>query len=198
MKNKSLKWVGAVCVGLAVLLVFGVWLHHRQSDNSTSRVSPVIDLNPKMSDEEFGAGQAQMGFMTQAESVQLAQTERAIKKRGTITASELDWTLQGLAQPPPSLPPNIPASMEPSIVGTRHLEFMRLLTASKSYTPAQKEQIYRATVGYLSSADTSDKLGALAVMRRLKDSRAIPEVKPLLNDRDKMVQTAAPKTLAVI
>lgn len=198
MKNKSLKWIGVACAGLAVLLVFGVWLHHRQSDNSTSRVSPVIDLNPKMSDEEFGAGQAQMGFMTQAESVQLAQTERAIKQRGTITASELDWTFRGLAHPPPSLPPNIPASMEPDIVATRHLEFMSLLAAPKSYTPAQKEQIYRATISYLSSTERNDKLAALKVMRALKDSRVIPEVKPLLNDRDKMVQTAAQKTLSVI
>ena len=137
MRNKSVRWIGAACVGLAVVLVFGVWLHHRQSENS-ARQAYVINPNPPMSDQEFGAGQARMGFMTQVEGTQLSQTERAIKQRGSITASELDWVLQRLASPPPSLPPGIPADMKPSIGGTRHLEFMRLLTASKNYTPAQK------------------------------------------------------------
>ncbi len=198
MKNKSLKWIGAACVGLAVVLMLGIWLRQRQSENSTRQASAVIDLNPKTSDQDFGADQARMGFMTQAESVQLQQMTRTIKQRGSITTPELDWALQGLAQPPPSLPPNIPAYLSPQIAATRHLEFMLLLREAKNHTPAQKQQIYQATEGYLFASETNDKLGALAVMQTLKDSRAISQIKPLLNDPNALVRTSAQKTLAVI
>lgn len=197
-KDKSLRWFGPAFGGLAVLLVFGLWLHHRQSENNTRQASSVIDLNPQMSDQEFGAGQAQMGFMTQPEGTRWSQIAQIVKQRGSITPSELNWTLQGLAQPPPSLPPNIPLYFAPRIAATRHLEFMLLLREAKNYSPAQEERIYQATEGYLSAPEPNDKAGALAVMRTLKDSRAIPKVKTLLNDPDGVVRASAQKTLEAL
>ncbi len=189
MKNKMLQRIGAAFAGLVIVLVFGLWLHSRQPTSDIRQAHSIINNSPE-SYQEFGAGQAEMGLMTQGDGIRWCQMTRTVQQRGSITPSELDWALQGLARPYPNLTPTLAA--------TRRLEFMMLLMGAKNCTPAQEERIYQATEGYLSSPETNDKAGALAVMRTLKDGRAIPKVKPLLNDQNELVRASARKTLAVV
>ncbi len=195
MKNKMLQRIGAAVAGLVIVLVFGFWLHSRQPKSDVRQAPPIINRNSQpRSDQEddalTGASQAEMGLMTKGDGTRWNQMMRTVKQRGSITPSELDWALQGLARPYPNL--------SPTLAATRRLEFMLLLREAKDYTPAQEERIYQATEGYLSSPEANDKLGALAIMRTLKDGRAIPKVKPLLDDQNKLVRSSARKTLAVV
>ena len=199
MKDKMLQRIGTALAGLVVILVFGFWLHSRQPKNDISHALPIINQNlPPMSDQETGADQAGTGIMTQVEGTRWSLLMRTVKLRGSITTPELDWVLQGLTQPPPSLPPDIPQDLAPLTAATRRLELMWVLGEAKSYSPAQKERIYSATNGYLFAPQPNDKIGALLVMRTLKDSRAVPKVTALLNDPNEQVRKRAQKTLAAI
>ena len=199
MKDKMLLRIGTAFMGLGSIAVLGFWVHSRQPKSDTTHSPQIINQNlPPMSDRETGADQAGTGIMTQAEGTRWSLLMRTIKLRGSITTPELDWVLQGLTQPPPSLPPDIPQYLAPLTAATRRLELMWVLGEAKSYFPAQKEQIYSATNGYLFSPEPNDKIGALLVMRTMKDSRAVPKVTALLKDPNEQVRKRAQKTLAAI
>ena len=199
MKDKMLLRIGTAFMGLGVIAVLGFWVHSRQPKSDTTHSPQIINQNlPPMSDQETGADQAGTGIMTQVEGTRWSLLMRTIKLRGSITTPELDWVLQGLTQSPPSLPPDIPQDLAPLTAATRRLELMWVLGEAKSYFPAQKEQIYSATNGYLFSPEPNDKIGALGVMRMLKDVRAVPKVTALLKDPNEQVRKRAQKTLAAI
>jgi len=199
MKDKMLLRIGTAFMGLGVIAVLGFWVHSRQPKSDTTHSPQIINQNlPPMSDQETGADQAGTGIMTQVEGTRWSLLMRTIKLRGSITTPELDWVLQGLTQSPPSLPPDIPQDLAPLTAATRRLELMWVLGEAKSYSPAQKEQIYSATNGYLFSPEPNDKIGALGVMRMLKDVRAVPKVTALLKDPNEQVRKRAQKTLAAI
>ena len=199
MKDKMLLRIGTAFMGLGSIAVLGFWVHATQPINDISRAPQSIDLGPLLvSDKETGADQAGTGIMTQVEGTRWSLLMRTVKLRGSITTPDLDWVLQGLTQPPPSLPPDIPQYLAPLTAATRRLELMWVLGEAKSYFPAQKEQIYSATNGYLFSPEPNDKIGALGVMRMLKDVRAVPKVTALLKDPNEQVRKRAQKTLAAI
>ena len=199
MKDKMLLRIGTAFMGLGVIAVLGFWVHSRQPKSDTTHSPQIINQNlPPMSDQETGADQAGTGIMTQVEGTRWSLLMRTIKLRGSITTPELDWVLQGLTQSPPSLPPDIPQDLAPLTAATRRLELMWVLGEAKSYFPAQKEQIYSATNCYLFSPQPNDKIGALGVMRTLKDVRAVPKVTALLKDPNDQVRNRAQKTLAAI
>ena len=199
MKDKMLLRIGTAFMGLGVIAVLGFWVHSRQPKSDTTHSPQIINQNlPPMSDQETGADQAGTGIMTQVEGTRWSLLMRTVKLRGSIMPPELDWVLQGLTQPPPSLPPDIPQYLAPLTAATRRLELMWVLGEAKSYSPAQKERIYSATNGYLFAPQPNDKIGALLVMRTLKDSRAAAPVKLLINDPNEQVRKRAQKTLAAI
>ncbi len=66
----------------------------------------------------------------------------------------------------------------------------------RSFAPGQKEQLYEATAGFLTSRDNYERIGAMAVMRAIKDKRAVPAVSALLNTQDSFTRQMADKTLA--
>ena len=199
MKDKMLLRIGTAFMGLGSIAVLGFWVHSRQPKSDTTHSPQIINQNlPPMSDQETGADQAGTGIMTQVEGTRWSLLMRTIKLRGSITTPELDWVLQGLTQSPPSLPPDIPQDLAPLTAATRRLELMWVLGEAKSYSPAQKEQIYSATNCYLFSPHPNDKIGALGVMRMLKDVRAVPKVTALLKDPNEQVRKRAQKTLAAI
>ena len=193
-----LVWIGGAA-GLMVVLLLGLWLHTMRLNDSFGQTSSANAPSRPMTDQENGEDQARMGIMTPAEGTRWTQLLRTVKHRGSITPPELNWVLQTLAAPAPSLPPDIPQRyLAPQMAATRRLELMLVLREAKSCTPAQKERIYQATVGYLSSQEPNDEVGAIAVMRTLKDSRAIPKIRLLLSDPNEPVRTHALAALAAI
>ena len=183
MNNKT-RMLGVVLAVLVFALGLSSWLHYKQKPRAVSSVHQL------MTDKQFAAAQVQMGIMTEADALKWEQISNAIKDRGSVTDPEFDWLMRGLQQPA--------ISNDPTIDATRRLQFMQSLRQAKDYTPQQKERLYQATKGYLSAPERNDKLGALAIMRHLRDTRAIPAVTPLLNDPDALVRVSAKGTLKAI
>lgn len=182
--NKKTRLLGSVLAVLVIALGFSLWLHYKQQPRAVSTVHQL------MTDKQFAASQAQIGIMTEADDLKWQQITNAVKDRGSITNPEFDWLMNGLQQPA--------ISSDPTIAATRRLQFMLSLRQAKDYTPEQKERLYQATNSYLSAPERNDKLGALAIMRHLRDTRAIPAVTPLLNDPDALVRVSAKQTIKAI
>ena len=140
--------------------------------------------------QTYAQSQAALGVMTLPEALRWEHTNRAIESRKIITTPELDWLLLEIPKPAPS--------SDPALEATRRLELMMALNQAKTYSPLQKERIYAATIRYLTGPETNDKIGALAVMRHLRASRAVAGITPLLTDPNPCVRLAAKRTLQAI
>jgi len=137
----------------------------------------------------FGS-RAMYPTMTRAETERNDRLAVSIINTGAISLDDLNWSLRMLQTPS--------QAGEPSQTRLRHLEVMIALKGLRTFTPGQKERLYQATTGFLTSQDMPERIGAMAVMRATKDRRAIPGVKALLNDPDAFTRQMAQKTLAVL
>ncbi len=101
-----------------------------------------------------------------------------IQKTGGVSDSDLGWLLDSLKK-------NNGAGQSQEIA---RVTILNPLEQLKTIPSLQEEQIYQAVIPMLGSDpaynDTLDKIRASAVMRVLKDRRAIPYLLPLLNAPD--------------
>ena len=181
MKTKT-KLLASILFSLSTVLVVVTCIRHNQAHSTHAR--------NLLTDKEYAQSQSSMGIMSQSESLRWIQITDSIRLRGSITDPELDWLIQELPQPAPT--------PTPMIAATRRLELMLSIKQSKVFTPTQKERIYQATIGYLPGPERNDKMAALAVMRHLREKRAIPGITLLTDDPDATVRASARKTLKVI
>ncbi len=128
--------------------------------------------------------------MTKAETERCDQITVSIYRSGTISAGDLDWMLEMLQTPS--------WTGEAEQTQMRHLEVMVAFKKLRSFAPGQKEQLYEATSGYLSHNNRYEPVGAMAVMRAIKDKRAVPAVTVLLNSSSDFTRKMAQKTLEVL
>lgn len=126
--------------------------------------------------------------MTKSEADQCDRISVSAFDTGTISESDLNWAI-GMLQTP-SWTGRLSDAQQ------RHLEVMVSLKRLRSFAPGQKEQLYEATAGFLTSRDNYERIGAMAVMRAIKDKRAVPAVSALLNTQDSFTRQMADKTLA--
>ena len=129
-------------------------------------------------------------FMTKAESDRSDQISASVYKTGAISAEDLTWSLRMLQTP----------SWTGNVADTemRHLDIMVDFKRLRTFAPGQKEQLYEATAPFLTRSNKYEPVGAMAVMRAIKDKRAIPSVTALLNDQNDFTRQMAHKTLEAL
>jgi HEAT repeat protein len=128
--------------------------------------------------------------MTRAETAHCDQIAVSVNNTGVISTDDLSWALQMLHTPS--------WTGETFQTQERHLEIMVALKNLRNFAPGQREQLYEATFQFLTSPDKPERIGAMAVMRAIKDKRAIPSVIALLSDQDDFTRQMAHKTLPVL
>lgn len=125
------------------------------------------------------------GVMNAQDFVRWQYITDDVVKTGTISDSDLNWMLRIMRNPQTAM--NDPQIVHGDVLGT--------LTHLRQIPAAQEEKIYSATLPLLSSDKKLDKLYAAKMMRKLNDKRAVPYLKPLLNDPDPDVQLLAHRAL---
>ena len=128
--------------------------------------------------------------MSKQEALNIDRIEVVAEKRGTITEGDLDWTLNLLKTPTESSNPYAPALRRSTVT--------IILRNVKNLTPAQKDRVYTAVSGLLTSSEELDRIGAIAVMDNIKDKRALPALTRLLEDPNPKVRSFVKYTIKEI
>jgi|GEM_PF-2553598 len=185
--TKTSKSLASVLAVLLVVLAVGVLL--RSHHNATPHT---------FSEDELATATAQNGEMSKQEALNLDRIDFVAEKQGLITEEDLDWTLNLLKTPPPS-------SNNPYAPALRRSGVMNALKNAKNLSPSQKDRVYHAVSALLaSSSNTSassnklDKIGAISVIRNIRDKRAVPALNHLLEDPDPTVRSFAKRTIREI
>lgn len=145
--------------------------------------------NGEYTDQQLAIQIEGTGEMTRQEFLRQIALETLVQKTGQISDADLDWVLH-MAQ--------TPGIGDTKMTPTRHLNALLTLKHLRTLMPGQKEKIYLVAVPYLTSADKSEKIGAMAAIQAIKDKRTVPAVAKLLNDQDPLVREMAQKTLTVL
>ena len=176
--TKTSKLLAAILGALLVLLTAGLLLRHHHTTLYMS------------SEDELATATAQNGEMSKQEALRIDRIDSIAEKRGLITEGDLDWTLKLLKTPIASSNPYAPALRRSSV--------MIILRNVKNLSPAQKDRVYTAVSGLLTSSDELDRTGAIGVMGNIKDKRALPALTRLLEDPNPKVRSFVKYTIKQI
>lgn len=165
----------------AFLLIFLASLLLRSHHSATPHIASL---------DETAAAVAQNGEMSKQDYLNFERIEVSAERRGLITEEDLDWILNLLRTSTKSDNPDAPE--------LRRLDVAIILRNVKNLTPAQEDRVYHAVSVLLASSNKSDKIGAIAVMKNIKDRRALPTLTHLLEDNDPTVQSLARKAIQAI
>jgi len=177
--TKTSKLLASILATLLMILLVGLLLrsHHNAAPHT-------------FSEDELATATALNGEMTKQEALNLDRIDFIAEHHGLITEADLDWALDLLKTPIESSNPYAPA--------LRRSRVTIVLKNVKNLTPAQKDRVYRAVSGLLASSNKSDKIGGIAVMKNIKDKRAVPGLTHLLDDNDPTVRSFAKRTIREI
>jgi len=177
--TKTSKLLAAVLGALLVVLIAGLLLRNHQSST------------PHMfSQDELATASAQNGEMTKQEALKLSRIDFIAEKQGLITEEDLDWTLNLLKTSTGSRNPYAPS--------IRRSRVIIVLRNVKNLSQSQKDRVYLAVSPLLASSDDLDRLGAVSVMRNIKDKRAVPALTHLLEDPNPKVRSFIQDTIKLI
>lgn len=184
--TKTSKLLATVLAVLLVVLAVGVLL--RSHHNATPHT---------FSEDELATATARNGEMTKEDYLRYARIDASAEKHGLITEEDLDWTLNLLKTPLQSSNPYAPALRRSAAMG--------VLKNVKNFTPVQEDEVYNAVLPMLASSNNIpassnklEKIGAIAVMKNIKDKRALPALTHLLEDSDPTVRSFAKRTIREI
>jgi len=177
--TKTSKLLAAVLGALLVVLMAGLLLRNHQS--STPHV---------FSQDELATASAQNGEMTKQEALKLSKIDFVAEKKGLITEADLDWTLNLLKTPTEGRNPYAPS--------IRRSRVTIVLKNVKNLSQSQKDRVYQAVSPLLASSDELDRIGAISVMRNIKDKRALPALTHLLEDPNPKMRSFVQGTIKLI
>lgn len=177
--TKTSKLLAAVLAASLVILLVGTLL--RSQHSSTPHT---------FTEDELATATARNGEMSKQEALNLDRIGLVAEKQGLITEADLNWTLDLLKTPIESSNPNAPA--------LRRSNTLIVFRNVKNLTPAQKDKVYEAVSGLLTSSDDLDRIGAIAVVGNIKEKRALPALTRLLEDTDPKVRSFAKYTIKLI
>ena len=177
--TKTSKLLAAVLSALLVILIASLLVRSHQS--SATHI---------FSQDELATASAQNGEMSKQEALNLDRIDFTAEKQGLITEEDLDWTLNLLKTPTESRNPYAPS--------IRRSRVIIVLKNVKNFSPSQKDRVYQAVSPLLASSDELDRIGAISVMRNIKDKRAVPALTHLLEDPDPKVRSFAQMTIKKI
>jgi hypothetical protein len=170
-------------IALNILALVGYAIIH--SRNSNAKDQALRELAAKMEKEKV---------MPKDDYYRETIVGEQASNTGKVTDEDLKWLITQLNAKP----------MDPLLNFHLKNKVLTIFTALKDPSPAQREQIYSATVPFLSANDPSDqtfhinKQEAIKVMMVLQDKRSVPYIVPLLKDDVSFVRISAKKALEVM
>lgn len=173
-RKQLLIW-GSVSFVVALIAALGVrsYLQHRAYQDQMRKVA---------------ASMQQIGIVSQDEYIRVRTLRSSMLAGQKLSDEDFDWCLVMLNQ-------TKPYSVANALKNAMMIDILLSLPKNNGVTPERKERLYKAVAPLLRSNQQLDRLSAMNLMRDLKETRAVPDILPLLNDPDPRMRPIARKAL---
>ncbi len=143
--------------------------------------------------EKAASSAASLGDLNRDEAVTMFELSGQYTSGADISDRELDWFLSKIL--------NSEGRSYDKAAARRMLFCTALMAAIPQMSPPQKEKLFQAMTQVMKMDSPnyeygSDLIVPVVNMARLKDTRAIPIIRPLLDDPRSIVRSTAKKSLA--